>query len=86
MNPVAKRTGGQHPSAPRVDTLSDKTVGVYWNTKKGGDVLLQRLSELIQQSFPDVRFKKYSHMFPFPSDLIKDMISECDAVVGSAGD
>ena len=86
MNPVAKRTSDQHALAPRMDALSNKTIGIYWNTKKGGDVLLGRLSELMQKDFPDVRFKRYSHMFPFPSDVIDDMISECDAVMGSAGD
>ena len=86
VNPVAKRTGGQYAAAPRLDTLSGKTVGIYWNIKKGGDVLLGRVSELLRKDFPDVRFKRYTHMFPFPLDYIEDMISECDAVMGSAGD
>ncbi len=86
MNPVAKRTGGAFPPAPRLDTLSDKTVGIYWNTKTGGDVALKRLAELMRKDFPKVQFKNFTHRFPVPSDVIEDIISQCDAVMGSTGD
>jgi hypothetical protein len=86
MNPVAKCTGGDVAPAPRLSTLSDKTIGIYWNTKAGGDVALQRVAEIIQKDFPGVRFNNYVHHPPTPSDMIEDMLSQCDAVIGSTGD
>jgi hypothetical protein len=86
MNPVAKRTGGEVAPAPRLDTLAGKTIGIYWNTKVGGDVALQRVAEIIQNDYPEVRFNNYVHHPPVPSDMIDEMLSQCDAVIGSTGD
>ena len=86
MNPVAKCTGGEVSPAPRLDTLAGKTIGFYWNTKAGGDVALQRVAEIIQKDFPGVRLNNYVHHYPAPSDMIEDMLSQCDAVIGSTGD
>ena len=66
MNPVAKRTGGTFPPARRLDTLSGKTVGIYWNTKKGGEVALNRLAELMRKDFPKVQFKNFTHRYVAP--------------------
>lgn len=86
MNPVSKSTGGKFPPAPRLDTLSHKTIGIYWNTKRGGDIALQRVAETIQRDYPEVRFKNFTHHYPAPSDMIEDMVSSSDAVIGSTGD
>ena len=86
MSPVAKSTGGNFAPAPRLETLTDKTIGLYWNTKSGGDVALQRVAELIQKDFPGVRFINFVHHYPAPSDMIEAMLSQCDAVLGTTGD
>ena len=86
MNPVARTIAGAFAPAPRPASLSNKTVGIYWNTKHGGDIALKRLAELVQKDFPGVQVKNFTHHYPAPSDMIAGLISQCDAVIGSTGD
>ena len=85
-NPVAKSTDAKFPPAPRLTDLSNKTIGIYWNTKAGGDIALQRVAEMLRKDYPLVRLKHFTHHYPAPSDMIEDMASSCDAVIGSTGD
>jgi hypothetical protein len=86
LNPVATTNKGKFPPPSPLEAISGKTIGVYWDIKRGGDVALERLGELIAKDYPDVRFKRFEHHDPVPDDMIDDMISQCDAVMGSTGD
>ncbi len=44
--------------APRITTLEGKTVALRWNGKNNGDVLLDRLAELITKKFPSTKVVK----------------------------
>ena len=92
LSPVAaKYTGLTVRPAQRLDTLDGKTIGLYWNQKSGGDVALARISELIQQRFPEVRFKKYTGSIGWGRTVASDedierIAAECEGVIGTTAD
>ena len=45
------------PSA-RIGDFAGKTVSLRWNGKNTGDIVLERIAELLQQTDPDVTVKK----------------------------
>ena len=71
-----------------LQSLDGKTIGLFWNGKPGGDVLLSRTGELLQERFKDVNIISY---FPGKPDAskgaapstIKKVASEVDAVINS---
>lgn len=82
--------------APRVDSLEGKTIGLYWNSKPGGDQFLNRLAELIQEKYPTARVIKFWEVNPetkswFPGVPVKEtplewMAKQADLVIASQGD
>lgn len=46
-------------TAPRLNSLEGKTIGLYWNGKPGGDYFFNRLAELLQQRFPTAKIVKF---------------------------
>ena len=73
-------------TAPRLDGLEGKTIGLLWNGKANGDVALRRTAELIAERYTDVKFKFYSGSMPCPPELLDELVSECDAAIGCTAD
>jgi hypothetical protein len=59
FNPRANTSVAPVSLAPRLSMLEDKTIGLYWNMKAGGDVALEHTAQLLGQRFPGVKFKQY---------------------------
>jgi hypothetical protein len=78
------------PKVNSVSDLTDKRVGLYWNTKPNGDVFLSRLAELIEEKF------KISIVKFFPgkvdtsqaiSEVVLNKIKQtCDLVILATAD
>ena len=91
LNPVAQTVQHKVDPAPRLDGLGGKTIGLYWNMKAGGDVALQRVADLLDARYQDVKLKWYipaqgfvlRHGGPEEFDRIAQ---ECDAVIGTTSD
>ncbi|MBM2824513.1 MAG: hypothetical protein HW402_177 [Dehalococcoidales bacterium] len=49
--PTAKPGGKEIPIAPRVQDLNDKIVGLLWNGKPNGDILLFSIKEQLSRRF-----------------------------------
>ena len=73
-------------TAPRLDSLEGKTIGLLWNGKANGDVALRRAAELIGERHTDVKFKFYSGSMPCPPELLDELVNECDAAIGCTAD
>lgn len=73
-------------TAPRLDSLEGKTIGLLWNGKAMGDVALRRVAELIGEQHSDVKFKFYSGSMPCSPDLLDQLAEECDAAIGCTAD
>ncbi len=96
VNPVAEARR-QDPAtalfdpAERLETLSGKTIGLYWNGKNNGQYALAETRSRIEERFPDTKFLEYTGaeggVLRRASDTQLDaMAAECDAVVGTTAD
>ena len=87
LSPVAAKAPMHVQPAARPASLNNKTVGLMWNGKPGGDVALTVVGELIQKAFPGVKFfKTYWNSFPNTNRQIEEIVSTCNVVVGTTGD
>lgn len=93
MSPSPKRMeGGKVPPAPRLDKLEGKTIGLFWNSKPGGDMALEHIGARLAERYPKATFKKYvgavgTGARTSASDQdIEKMVSECVAVIASTAD
>ena len=50
--------------APRITTLEGKTVVLRWNGKPNGNILLDRVAELLSEKVKDVKVVKSYEIFP----------------------
>lgn len=87
LDPTPERHGGPPTkTAPRLDSLQGKTVGLLWNGKPMGDVALRHAAELISREVPDVRFTFYSGSMPCSPALLATLVEECDAAIACTAD
>src|SRR5688572_22391360 len=87
LDPTANKHGGPAAkTAPRLDSLEGKTIGLLWNGKPMGDVALKRTAELIQKKVSDVKFNFYSGSMPCSPALLQQLAEECDAAIACTAD
>lgn len=58
VNPSGVIKLAQIEPAPRITTLEGKTVALRWNGKNNGDVLLDRVAELLNEKYPNTKVIK----------------------------
>ena len=89
LNPVARQRGTVTVTHinPRPTTLEGKTIALVWSGTHGGDVALNRVGEMLQEEFKDVKTRFYNGRgYPAPPDVLKQAAAECDVVVGATAD
>jgi hypothetical protein len=89
LNPVAQQRGvvTAKPVNRRPASLDGKTVGLVWSGTHGGDIALNRLGEMLQERFKNVKTNFYaSGSYPAPPHILKQAAEECDAVIGATAD
>ena len=91
LNPVAQSAGKNNfHAAARVLDLSAKTIGLYNNSKPGGDVAEQRIIEQLNARFGHLQFRRFSGSMGRRTTLAavdaQVIAKECDAVIGIRGD
>ena len=91
LNPVAQMVPEKINPADRLDELSGKTIGLYWNMKSGGDVALKRVAELLEAKYGTIKLRWYmpahGHASRHSSTEELDKVAlDCDAVIGSTND
>lgn len=75
--------------AKRLTSLTKKRLGLLWNNKMGGDVLLKHVAELLHQKYnlAEIYFTKKTFIGnAAPAETIDDLVSRVDAVVVGVGD
>ena len=88
LNPVAALHAAEVRTeiAPRPASLDGKKVGLIWNRKRGGDAVLERVGELLEQRFQRTEARIYVGGIPTPQAVLDRAIEECDVFVGSSSD
>ena len=98
-NPVAVPGAEGVRLAPRLETLNNKRIAFFWNSKPGGDVALRRVEERLREQFPDIVTKQlqWEHhqgggviplkeVMPFEPDAVVASTADCAVSVGTAAD
>lgn len=91
LHPVSKKMESAGGSAPRLDSLDGKVIGLYWNHKPGGEAALQRVHELLTQRFTGVTTKMFvgsmgGAVKSATKADVEKIAKECGAVVGTTAD
>ncbi len=88
LNPVAQSQGETNVTAVarRPSTLDGLTLGLIWNSKRGGEIALLKAAELIGNKYKNVKVIRYDGSMPCEKDLIERAKQEADIFVGSTGD
>lgn len=87
LDPSDERVPVSRPRAPRLDTLTGKTVGLLDISKARGDIFLDRVEErLIERGARVQRFKKTTFARVAPVDLRQEIAEHCDAVIEALAD
>ena len=72
------------------ESLSGKRVGLLWNRKPNGDVLLRRLGKRLKERYPDIEVvwlgEKNDSARGAPTESLEEARRECDAAIVAVGD
>jgi hypothetical protein len=91
MRTVLDPTGEQRTSArallPRPESLRGRTVGLLDISKARGDVVLDRLAELLAEDGATVRrYRKPTFARTAPVDLRHEIAEQCEVVIEALAD
>ena len=90
FDPTSKKKAKGLNMAKRPVTLEGKVIGVVWNGKPGGDVLLNRFAELLKDRFRLTQILRLDHRADtfsnIPEDRMKELIEKCASVIVGVGD
>ena len=91
MRTVLDPTGERRPATrvllPRPGTLRGRTVGLLDISKARGDVVLDRLEELLRADGVRVlRYRKPTFARPAPVDLRHEIAEHCEVVIEALAD
>ena len=84
-NPVALAKVGKTVLAPRLSSLDNTRMALWWNGKAGGDVALNRIGQLLESKFTGIKLE----MVRAATTAGKAQIEHgktFDAVIGSTAD
>jgi hypothetical protein len=90
VNPLDETPRVVSKPAPRLDTLSGKTIGLLDISKPGGNIFLDHLELLLKQRYgveSVVRAMKPTFTKPAPDSVIEKLLgANCDAVIEALAD
>jgi hypothetical protein len=87
LDPTAASSATKGSLAPRPASLDGLRIGLLHNTKPGGEILLQAISERFAR---DYRLKsilwRRKPLPTLPASFVNEMADQCDVVVAALGD
>ena len=88
LYPTARAKARDVPIAPRLDDLNGKVLGLLWNTKPNGDILLRRIQERLAERFKlsNTVWRQKPGAAMSAGNIIKEFSETVDAVINALGD
>ncbi len=87
VDPTSERRTEARSRNPRPDSLAGRTVGLLDISKARGDVVLDRLAELLEADGVTVRrYTKPTFAKPAPVDLRAEIAMHCEVVIEALAD
>jgi hypothetical protein len=75
--------------AVRTGTLEGATVGLMFNGKKNGDILLAEIGALLMERYSAKKLvsrRKAHFSLPVAPELVEEIAGQCDVVITAVGD
>ena len=89
LDPTAIPRDLRLPQAKRLEGLGGRKIGFLWNNKANGDILFNRLEELLRQKYEisgAVHRHKPDASIPADVQVYDDLATMADAVILGLGD
>ena len=86
LNPMAATEVMRGEPAARPASLDGRTLGLWWNTKKGGEVALERLAGHLGSRYPGLRVEWFSEHYPASAETLQAASERADIVIGATAD
>lgn len=87
LDPVAPGAAKTVKPAARLKDLNGRKIGLYWNTKPGGDAGLEEIARLLEQKYQNLKFEKFYYRFPAPRPILDKVAkSGVDAIISASAD
>ncbi len=89
LDPTSGPVASRSALSPRLDSLNGRTVGVIWNGRLPGDLILKRMIEILKErcAIKEVVFRGKPYIGNMaPDEIFAEMSARCDAVVTGVGD
>ncbi len=87
LDPTSERKIAARERAPRLESLSGRSVGLLDISKPRGDVFLDHVEARLRERGAQVhRYRKPTFTKPAPVDLRHEIAVQCDAVVEALAD
>ena len=87
LDPTSELKPSNMVPLPRLQDLSEKTVGLLDISKPRGDIFINRIEKLLNNyGVNTVRYKKPTFTRIAPIELKQTIVMECDAIVESLAD
>jgi hypothetical protein len=86
LNPEAEYETVGQTIAPRLHELDRKKIGLFWNGKPSGDVLLESIGKLLTQRFAGLELIRFNLGINAGTENIQKMAAACDGVIAATGD
>ncbi len=86
LNPVAEYETPILALSPRLTDLNEKTIGLFWNGKPNGDLLLEAIARLLERRFKHIKTIRFNLSISVGPEKRRQMAEQCDAVIAAIGD
>jgi hypothetical protein len=88
LDPTGRATPRAFRQAPRLDDLNGKVLGILWNGKPNGDILLRRIQESLARSFKlsGVIWRKKPAVDVPAKEILRELALEADFIINGQGD
>ena len=89
LNPTAGPARGKSGVAPRPGSLDDKTVGVIWNGRAYGDLIISEALDILKQRhrIREVLFREKPFLGNIaPEPILAEMAARAHVVITGVGD
>lgn len=89
LDPTSEPVARADILSPRLDSLAGKTVGVIWNGRPAGNLILNRVMDTLKErhGIQEVLFRHKPFLGNIaPAELLDELSDRCHAVVTGVGD
>ncbi len=86
INPCGEFSHEEVVLAPRPGLAAGTTVGLFNNSKKNAELLLDEVAKLLSARHDGLKFVRFSKEASLPAEFTAGFLEECDVVLAALAD